>query len=100
MVKTRQSTLKRRSSASLAELSKTHAPSSTSKIPNTLRFPLLVLISLTSSSVLYSLSSAITAGDLSSVSKSLNDWWEITGLLGWKTAQLAVGWWGGYDGQD
>ena len=73
--------------------------SSTFKIPAPLRFPLLVLMSFTSSASLYSLASKITAGDLSSVSKSVNGWWEITGLLGWKAAQLAIGWWGGYDSQ-
>ena len=74
--------------------------SPTSIIPAHLRFPLLVLISLTSSSVLYSLASEFTAGDLSSVSNSLNEWWKIAGLLVWKAAQLAVGWWGNYDGED
>ena len=76
------------------------APSYSSKIPAPLRFPLLVLISLTSSSGLYSLASAFTAGDLSSVSKRLDDWGVIIGLLGWKAAQLAVGWWGDYDGEN
>ena len=75
-------------------------PSYSSSIPAPLRFPLLALVSLTSSSVLYSLASEFTAGDLSSVSKRLDDWWAITGLLGWKAAQLAVGWWGDYDGED
>jgi len=95
MVKAKQPT---RSNAPATELPKSYF-SPTSKIPAPLRFPLLVLISLTSSSLLYSLASEYTAGDLSSVSKSLNGWWEITGLLGWKATQLAVGWWGGYDSQ-
>ncbi|KAI4134529.1 MAG: hypothetical protein LQ347_001452 [Umbilicaria vellea] len=67
-------------------------------LPAALRFPLLVVFSLTLSSVFYSLSSAFTAGDLSSVSRSLNDWWEVAGLVGWKATELAVGWWGEYDG--
>lgn len=31
------------------------------------------------------------------MSRRLDDWWEVVGLLGWKSAQLAVGWWAGYD---
>ena len=74
-------------------------PLTTSKLPNSLRFPLLVIISLTLSSALYSLASGFTAGDLSGVSRSLDDWWEVVGLIGWKTAQLAVGWLGEYDSE-
>lgn len=63
------------------------------------RFPVLVAVSLSLSSLLYSFASGFTAGDLSSVSRSPSDWWEIAGLLGWKTAELGVGWWGDYDGK-
>ena len=72
-------------------------PIAASKIPAPLRFPILVLLSLTLSAFLYSFTSEFTAGDLSSVSRSVNDWWEVTGLLGVKTLELAVGWWGQYD---
>lgn len=75
-------------------------PSSlTSKIPTLLRFPLLVLSSLTLSSALYTSVSGFTAGDLSSVSRSIDDWWQVAGLIGWKIAELAVGWWGEYDSE-
>lgn len=74
------------------------APISISMLPAALRFPLVVVFSLTLSSVFYSLSSAFTAGDLSSVSRSLNEWWEVAGLVGWKATELAIGWWGQYDG--
>ncbi|KAA6407937.1 MAG: hypothetical protein FRX48_08288 [Lasallia pustulata] len=76
------------------------APISTTMLPAALRFPLLVLFSLTLSSIFYTLSSAFTAGDLSSVSRSLNEWWEVAGLVAWKTTELAIGWWGEYDGID
>ena len=61
------------------------------------RFPFLVFFSLTLSSLLYSLVSPFTAGDLATVSRSRDNWWEIAGLLGWKVTQLAIGWFGGFD---
>lgn len=71
--------------------------SSTSKVPEFLLFPTLVVLSLTISSALYSVASVFTAGDLSSVSRSLDDWWEVVGLIGWRIVVLAFGWWGEYD---
>lgn len=68
-----------------------------STLPGALQFPLLVVLSLALSATLYTFASSFTAGDLSSVSRRLDDWWEVVGLIGWKTAELAVGWWGGYD---
>lgn len=68
-----------------------------STLPGTLHFPVLVILSLTLSATFYTVASSFTAGDLSSVSRRLDDWWEVAGLVGWKTAELAVGWWGGYD---
>lgn len=62
-----------------------------------LHFPALVVLSLGLSATLYTVASGFTAGDLSSVSRRLDDWWEVAGLIGWKTAELAVGWWGGFD---
>lgn len=67
------------------------------KLSSALRFPSLVFLSFGLSLTLYSFVSRVTAGDLSTVSRSLNDWWEIAGLIGWKTIELAVGWWGNYD---
>ena len=71
-----------------------------SKIPNSLRFPLVVLLNLSLSAVLFSISSQYTAGDLSSVSRSVNQWWEVGGLLGCKALELAVGWFGEYDSME
>lgn len=68
-----------------------------STLSGALHFPVLVVLSLTLSATLYTVASGFTAGDLSSVSRKLDDWWEVAGLIGWKTAELAVGWWGGYD---
>ena len=69
----------------------------TSKLPSQLRFPLVVITNLALSALLYSFISEFAAGDLSSVSRSINQWWEVSGLLLAKTLELAVGWWGRYD---
>jgi hypothetical protein len=55
-----------------------------SKIPRPLRFPLVVLLSLTLSSLLYSFASSQTA-DLARVSRSLDQWWQVGALVGWRT---------------
>lgn len=72
---------------------------STSKLPAALRFPLLVTLSLSLSSLLYSFSSDYTAGDLATVSRSLNKWSEVAELIGWRTVELAIGWLGEYDSE-
>ncbi|KAK4690277.1 hypothetical protein P7C71_g6476, partial [Lecanoromycetidae sp. Uapishka_2] len=67
------------------------SPAPSSNFPAQLRFPLLVVLSMVLSSILYSVASPFTSGDLATVSRSHDEWWEVTGLLGWKAAQLAVG---------
>ena len=69
------------------------------KVPSALRFPLLVLFNLSLSTLLYSLTSQTTTGYLSAVSRSLNEWGFVVGIIGYKAAELAVGWWGRYDGK-
>ncbi|KAI4247319.1 MAG: hypothetical protein LQ352_006187 [Teloschistes flavicans] len=54
-----------------------------SKIPNALRFPIL-----------------FGTGDLATVMKRRDEWWEIGGLLAWKSTELAIGWWGEFDAWD
>ncbi|MCJ1366581.1 hypothetical protein MMC16_005710 [Acarospora aff. strigata] len=76
------------------------APLPASKLPAALRFPLLVTLSLSLSSLLYSFSSDYTAGDLATVSRSLNKWSEVAELIGWRTVELGIGWWGEYDSYD
>ena len=71
-------------------------PLDTHSVPG-LRFPLAVLLNLTISALLYSVTSDFRAGDLSSVSRSVNEWWEVAGLLGGKIVELAIGWYGDYD---
>ncbi|KAI4201940.1 MAG: hypothetical protein LQ346_002053 [Caloplaca aetnensis] len=71
-----------------------------SKIPNALRFPILVLMSMALSSALYAGASNFGTGDLATVMRRRDQWWEITGLLAWKAVELGIGWWGEYDGWD
>jgi hypothetical protein len=61
------------------------APLRASKLPRLIQFPLVVILSLSSSALLYSLSAEYTAGELAAVSRSLNEWWEVGALVGWKT---------------
>jgi hypothetical protein len=69
-----------------------------SQIPKPLQFPLVVVLSLALSSLLFSLIAEFTTGDLASISKHSESWAEIAGLLGWKVIELGVYWFGGYDG--
>ena len=69
------------------------------KAPGILYFVPLAALSLTLSAALYSAAANFTTGDLSTVSRSLDGWWEIAGLVGFKVAELGIGWWLGYDGK-
>src|SRR5436305_613421 len=71
------------------------------RAPPMLRFPLFVVVSLFSSSPLYTLAAEqLPVGeDLSGVSKSLNKWWEVSALVAWRIVELAIGWFGEYDGK-
>lgn len=73
------------------------SPAPHTKLPAQLRFPLLVLMTWTLFGTLWSTISPFTAGDLATVSRSRDDWWNIVGLMVWKAALVAVGWYGGYD---
>lgn len=54
-------------------------------VPVQLRFPLLVLGSLVLSAAGYGiLGESQGGGELGSVSRRLERWWEVGGLLGWK----------------
>lgn len=76
------------------------APLRATKLPSPLRFPLLVVLSLSLSSLLYSFAAGYTAGELASVSRSLNEWWEVGALVGWRTFELGLGWGSNFDSYD
>jgi hypothetical protein len=56
----------------------------TARLPPPLRFPLLVALSLTLSSISYTLAARYTAEELASVSRKLDQWWEVAALVGWR----------------
>ncbi|KAH8423803.1 uncharacterized protein LDX57_001561 [Aspergillus melleus] len=69
-------------------------------IPSPARFILVVGSSLILSSTLFSLSSGITLGELGNVSKHLDEWWEVGGLIVWKAVEVGLAWALGFDGRD
>lgn len=95
----RTKTTPSKSKATPALPSDVSPPAIASKIPKPLRFPLLVALNLSLSSLLYTAVSPFTKGDLATVSGYRDQWWEIGGLLGWKAVELAMGWFGGYDSE-
>ncbi|EKV07239.1 hypothetical protein PDIG_65490 [Penicillium digitatum PHI26] len=66
-------------------------------IPSLARFILVVLSSLTVSSVLFTLTSTLTVGDLGPISKHLEEWWEVGGLIGWRAMEIGSAWALGFD---
>jgi hypothetical protein len=77
----------RKEDAVAVEVARPSSPSSSlsSKIPPCLRFPLLVALSLTLSSISFSLAARYTAEELAGVSRKLDQWWEVAALVGWRT---------------
>ncbi|CAI7655937.1 unnamed protein product [Penicillium manginii] len=77
------------------------APSpSLARIPSPARFALVVFGSLIMSSVLFTLTADVTQGDLGLVSKHLEEWWEVGGLVAWKAAEVGLAWVLGFDSWD
>ena len=70
-----------------------------SKIPAPIRFPLLVLLNMSMSTLLYTISAEFTAGDLANVSRTVNAWPEIFGLVACKIVELGISWFSGFDGR-
>ncbi|OKO99337.1 hypothetical protein PENSUB_8724 [Penicillium subrubescens] len=71
--------------------------SSLARIPSPARFFLVFFGSLVLSSVLLNLSAGFTQGDLGLVSKHLEEWWEVGGLIAWKGVEIALAWLLGFD---
>ncbi|KAJ5105917.1 hypothetical protein NUU61_003264 [Penicillium alfredii] len=79
------------------------APALTSRlahIPSPARFVLVVFGSLLASSVFFTLTSSLTRGDLGLVSKHLEEWWEVVGLIAWRAVEIGLVWSLGFDGRD
>ncbi|KAL2868251.1 uncharacterized protein BJX67DRAFT_50908 [Aspergillus lucknowensis] len=70
------------------------------RIPSLARFLLAIVGSLALSSTLFTLTSSITLGELGRVSKHLEEWWEVGGLMAWKAVEIGLAWILGFDGRD
>lgn len=68
-----------------------------SKLPAAIRFPLVCLLSLSLSTLFYSLVADWAGVELAAVSRDLTDEWQIGALFAWKFAELSIAWYAGYD---
>ncbi|KAL9094460.1 MAG: hypothetical protein Q9165_003310 [Trypethelium subeluteriae] len=76
------------------------APLPASKLPAPTRFPLLTVLSLALSTLLFSFVADSTGVELASISRSLNEPWQAGVVLGWKVIELGVAWYLNYDDID
>ncbi|KAF7719815.1 Uncharacterized protein PECH_006921 [Penicillium ucsense] len=81
-------------------LAKVVPKSGVRRIPSPARFVLVVLGSLVLSSTLFTLTYGFTQGDLGLVSKHLEEWWEVGGLIAWRGVEVALAWLVGFDSWD
>ncbi|KAJ5174545.1 uncharacterized protein N7482_000422 [Penicillium canariense] len=70
------------------------------RIPSPAYFFLVVFGSLLLSSVLFTLATSFTQDDLGLVSKHLEEWWEVGGLIAWRGVEVALAWSVGFDSWD
>ncbi|KAL7627059.1 hypothetical protein AAE478_003835 [Parahypoxylon ruwenzoriense] len=82
-----------------------HTPSSgcnkpRSKLPTPVQFPLVAVLSLSLSALGYSLAWPYTKGALAAHSRVLSTRTELGIVTGWRLFELALGWFGNYDGYD
>ncbi|KAL3461295.1 hypothetical protein BJX64DRAFT_163351 [Aspergillus heterothallicus] len=70
------------------------------QIPSPARLILAIFASLALSSALFTLTSRVTLGELGRVSKHLEEWWEVGGLMAWKAVEIGLAWILGFDGRD
>ncbi|KAI1340529.1 hypothetical protein F5Y15DRAFT_42205 [Xylariaceae sp. FL0016] len=71
-----------------------------SKIPEPLQFPLVAILSLAFSAVGYGLTWSFTRGVLAEHTRLLDTWAEVGAVTGWRIFELALGWFGNFDGYD
>lgn len=77
-------------SKALAVVHQGDAPLRASKLPRPIQFPLVVILSLSSSALLYSFAVEYSATELAATSRSLNEWWEVGALIGWRTYVVLI----------
>ncbi|KXT09441.1 hypothetical protein AC579_5984 [Pseudocercospora musae] len=76
------------------------AAQAASHVPTLIKFPLLVLLTFSLSSLLYSLVADFTGPELASVSRDLSAGWHIAVMVGWKLVELGIAWYMRFDYSD
>ncbi|XXG96630.1 hypothetical protein Hte_002918 [Hypoxylon texense] len=76
------------------------AAAAQSKLPKLIQFPLVAILSLALSQLGYSLTWAHTKGALAAHARLLDTWTDVGLVVGWRLFELALGWFGNYDGYD
>ncbi|KAI1437703.1 hypothetical protein GGR50DRAFT_643747 [Xylaria sp. CBS 124048] len=71
-----------------------------SKLPTPIQFPLVALLSMIISILGYAVSLPFTQGVLSAHARLLGTWTEVGAITIWRLFELALGWFGHYDGYD
>ncbi|KAI2470441.1 hypothetical protein F4781DRAFT_390955 [Annulohypoxylon bovei var. microspora] len=71
-----------------------------SRLPQLMQFPLVAVLSLSLSALGFALSWSHTKGPLVPHARVLSTWSDIGIITGWKVFELALGWFGNYDGYD
>ncbi|KAI2630805.1 hypothetical protein GGR54DRAFT_170981 [Hypoxylon sp. NC1633] len=85
----------------VSPLKRDTAPSSTrSKLPKMFQFPLVVILSFALSQLGYSLTWSYTKAPLVAHARPLSTWADWGLIVGWRVFELALGWFGNYDGYD
>ena len=64
-----------------------------------MQYPLVVILSFGFNALMYSFIAEVTPGDLAAISKHSESWAEVAGLLAWKALELAIYWFGNFDGE-
>jgi hypothetical protein len=75
-------------------------PGQSSKLPPAIQFPLVAVLSLSLSALGHALTYSYTKAVLAPNARVPETWAETGLLTGWKVAELALGWYGNYDGYD
>lgn len=73
------------------------APAPSSGLPETLKFPLVVVLAFSFTTILYQIASIFISG-LGSVSRKDPTLDQALGFYVWRIVELGVGWYLGYDG--
>ncbi|KAI1098982.1 hypothetical protein F4804DRAFT_99882 [Jackrogersella minutella] len=81
-------------------MSRDRSGSTQSKLPKPIQFPLVALLSLSLAALGYSLSWSYTKGPLVPHARVLSTWTDFGIVTGWRVFELALGWFGNYDGYD